>query len=393
MISNEEADTFNLPIYFDNAATTPLDPRVLDGMFTVLREDYGNASSTSHPLGRRARDLVEHARRQVASLIGASAEEIVFTSGATESSNMAIRGISEVYADRGKHLIVSLVEHKAVIEPCRRLEREGYSITWLKPDQYDRITADQVAEAIRSDTILVCVMAVNNVTGTINPVDEIGRVCKRRGVMFFCDATQAAGHVPIDVEELGVDLLAMSAHKIHGPKGSGSLYIRGRAPRVRMTPFIDGGGQERGLRSGTVNTAGIVGMGLACEIAKSELSRSFEHMTGLCQHFERRLTNRIPDLQVLGHPSLRAPHIISVLFPGVDGSTLLKNTPDLMASTGAACGPANVSPLMALQAAGHSADEANAAVRFSFGRFNTEAEIEYAIDVLAEAVKILHSRV
>ncbi|NLX57767.1 MAG: cysteine desulfurase [Phycisphaerae bacterium] len=385
----EDKNSLAAPVYLDNAATTPMDARVIDAMSTVMRDIYANPSSSTHAMGRHARDMVEMARGRVARLIGASAGEIVFTSGATESCNLAIKGVAEMYADRGRHVIVSRAEHKAVIEPCRRLEREGYSVTWLETDQHATVSAGRVADAIRNDTILVCVMAVNNVVGTINPMDEIGQVCKKRGVLFFCDATQAVGKVPVDVEQAGVDLLAMSAHKLYGPKGSGALYVRGRSPRVRLTPLIDGGGQERGLRSGTLNTAGIAGMGLACELAQADLAAESQRLALLRHNFEEGLLARIGGLRVLGRQSPRAPHISSILFGDVDAAILLETTPGLAASTGSACGTNDPSPNHVLRAMGLSEDEARASVRFSMGRFSDQTQLRRGVELICDSFQRL----
>jgi cysteine desulfurase len=319
-------------------------------------------------------------------MIGASAAEIIFTSGATESCNLAIRGVAEMYADRGRHLIVSQAEHKAVIEPCRRLERAGCPVSWLKPDPYARVSAEQVNEAIRKDTVLVCVMAVNNVVGTVNPVEEIGRVCKKRGVLFFCDATQAVGKIRMDVEHAGVDLLAMSAHKLYGPKGTGALYVRGRAPRVRLTPLLDGGGQERGLRSGTVNVPGVAGFGKACELAAAGLEEETERLTALRQRFEAELAARINGARVLGHPTARAPHIANILLPGIDAGALLSATPGLAASTGSACGTNDPNTNHTLRAMGLSEDEAASAIRFSLGRFTSDEHLRLAANLVCSSV-------
>ena len=259
--------SLKLPIYMDYNATTPIDPRVLEAMMPYLTDTFGNAASRSHSFGWAAEGGVETARKQVAELLGTDAKAIVFTSGATESNNLAIKGVVEMYKDKGNHIITSLTEHKAVIDPCKRLEAHGYKVTWLKPDQYGRISAEQVAEAIADGTVLITIMAANNEIGTINPVEEIGKVAKDRGVFFHSDATQAVGKIPIDVEAMGVDLLSMSGHKIYGPKGVGALYVRRRAPRVRLTSQMDGGGHERGMRSGTLNVPGIVGLGAAGDIA------------------------------------------------------------------------------------------------------------------------------
>ncbi|HBO45531.1 MAG TPA: IscS subfamily cysteine desulfurase, partial [Planctomycetaceae bacterium] len=274
-------DTVNTPVYLDNNATTQVDPRVVDAMVGVLRNDFGNPSSRLHSVGRRAADLVEQSRARVARLLGADAREIVFTSGATESCNLAIKGVAEMYRRRGDHLVTCLAEHKAVLNSHRNLEARGFRIAWLAPDGEGRVCAERVEDALTRETILISIMAANSVVGTINPIAEIGRAAKRRGALFHCDATQAVGKIPIDVDAMGIDLLSLSAHKFHGPKGVGALYVRGESPKVRLAAQIDGGGHENGLRSGTLNVPGIVGLGLACEIAAERLEEDSRRVARL----------------------------------------------------------------------------------------------------------------
>lgn len=376
-------------IYLDNAATTPIYESVIDGMSSVMREHFGNPSSKTHAPGRYAGKLVETARRQVAALVGALPDEIVFTSGATESCNLAISGILENHSQRGKHLVVSRIEHKAVLEPCRFLERNGYSITWLTPDPFGVISADQVEDAIRDDTILVCVMAANNIIGTLNPIDKIAQVCQKHNVLYFCDATQMVGKIPVDVSDLNIDLLAFSAHKFHGPKGAGALYVRRHASRLRLSPILLGGGQENGLRSGTINVPAVVGFGMTCELANADLAEEAKRLTRLRTKFETELLSRADSLKVLGHPLKRAPHISNIAFSNVEAGTLLNAVPSLAASSGSACGSYDPTPSYVLRTLGLSENEAATAVRFSLGRFTTEEQIQRAVNDLCGALEKL----
>ncbi len=372
-------------IYLDNASTTPIDPCVLEFMFSILREEYGNPASVTHLLGRQARDRVEEARIQTAHALGASPREIVFTSSATESANLAIKGAAAAYSNRGRHIICSLAEHKAVLESCRHLERAGWEITWLQPDPHGRIAPEQTASAIRKETFLVCAMAANNILGTLNPIEAIGRICKQRGVLFFCDATQAVGKIPLDVHRMGIDLLAISAHKFHGPKGVGALYVRERAPRVRLEPLFSGGGQERGLRSGTVNAPGVAGCGFACELAMQELSHETARLTELRNGLEAALVEKITGTRIHGQACARAPHISCMSFPGVPAKALLESMPGIAASAGSACGSIHPEPNHVLHAIGMNEEEARTAIRISLGRFTTEEHIRQAVDSIAAA--------
>lgn len=379
------------PVYLDYNATTPLDPRVLESMMPALTHSFGSPSSETHILGRQARDMVETARRQTAALIGAAPREIVFTSGATESCNLAIKGVARMYRDRGNHIVVSAVEHKAVLEPCRRLEQEGFAVTVLPPDAFGCISAPQVSDAMTERTILVCVMMANNVVGTINPVEEIGRLCRKRGILFFCDATQAVGKLAVSVERIQVDLLAFSSHKIYGPKGAGALYVRGRNPRVRLAAQIDGGGQEHFLRSGTLNVPGIIGLGTACRLCGEELGGRSALSSELRDKLERELLAAVPDARVHGHPTQRLPNTLSISFGGIDAASLLGRMPDIAASAGSACESGTAGSNHVLQAMGVADDLAAAAVRFSLGRFTTEREIDFAVDQVHRAVSELRS--
>ena len=380
------------PVYLDYNATTPLDKRVLESMMPALTSSFGNPSSESHLLGRQARDMVEAARCQTAQLIGAPAREIVFTSGATEGCNLAIKGAAEAYREKGNHIIASAIEHKAVLEPCRRLEQQGFTLTLLRPDSFGRISSKQVAEAIMKDTILVCVMLANNVVGTINPANEIGAICRKRGILFFCDATQAVGKIAVDVKRINADLMAFSAHKIYGPKGIGALYVRGKNPRVRLTAQIDGGGQERFLRSGTLNVPGIVGLGAACALCEEELGDKTSMSAELRNKLEDGLRKTIPDIQINGHPTERLPNTVNISFKSVDAVSILSNTPDIAASASSACESGTSGSNYVLRAMGVDEDSASSAIRFSLGRFTSEQEIDYVIDKISRSVLSLRNK-
>lgn len=368
------------PVYLDYNATTPIDPRVLEAMMPALTHAFGNPSSETHILGRQAKDMIETARGQVASLIGASAREIVFTSGATESCNLAIKGVAKAYRERGNHIVVSAVEHKAVLEPCKRLEQEGFAVTTLWPDSFGAVSAQQVSDAITPQTILVCIMMANNVVGTINPVEEIGQLCKKRGVLFFCDATQAVGKLAVSVEQIHSDLLALSAHKIYGPKGAGALYVRGKSPRVKLAAQIDGGGQEHFRRSGTQNVPGIVGLGMACGLCEEELAGRASLSSELRDRLEKGLLAVVADALVLGHPTQRLPNTSCIAFKGVEAVSMLGRLPEIAASTGSACESGASGVNYVLRAMGVGDGLASGVVRFSLGRFTTEREIDYTIE-------------
>jgi cysteine desulfurase len=383
----------NKPVYLDYNATTPLDKRILESMMPALTSSFGNPSSESHSLGRQARDMVEAARNQTAKLSGASAREIIFTSGATEGCNLAIKGAAEAYRERGTHIIVSAIEHKAVLEPCKRLEQRGFSLTVLRPDSFGRISQEQVAEAITKQTILVCVMLANNVVGTINPADEIGAICKKHGILFFCDATQAIGKLAVNVNRINADLLAFSAHKIYGPKGVGALYVRGKSPNVRLTAQIDGGGQEHFLRSGTLNVPGIVGIGTACELCEEELGDKPSVSSSLRDKLETGLRKALPDIQLNGHPTKRLPNTVNVSFGDIEAVSLLGKTPEVAASASSACESGTSGSNYVLRAMGVNEDLASSAVRFSMGRFTTEEEIDFAVERICNSVSLLRGKI
>ena len=375
-----------LPIYMDYNATTPVDPRVVEAMMPYLTDAFGNAASRSHAFGWRAEAGVEKAREQVAALIGAGSKDIVFTSGATESDNLAVKGIARMYGDKGNHIITCLTEHKAIIDPCKRLEEAGCEVTWLTPDEFGRVSGEQVEEAIGERTILITLMAANNEVGTLHPIAGIGRVAKARGVFFHTDATQAVGKVPIDVEAMGIDLLSMSAHKICGPKGAGAIYVRRRGPRVRLTCQMDGGGHERGIRSGTLNVPGIVGFGAACEIAGDQLADQALRVAALRDRLEGGIIQRIDHVKRNGHPDERLPNTSNLSFAYVEGEALMMKMKDLAVSSGSACTSASLEPSHVLRAMAVSDDLAHSSIRFSLGRFTTEEEVDFAIERTAAAV-------
>lgn len=375
-----------LPIYLDNHATTRCDPRVVEAMLPYFTEHFGNAASRNHAFGWKADEAVERARAEVASLIGAEPREIVFTSGATESCNLAIKGVAAMYRRQGNHLVTVQTEHHAVLDPCRRLEREGFAVTYLPVDRFGRVTPEQVADAVTERTILVSVMAANNEIGTLQPIAEIGKVCKERKVLFHTDATQAAGKVPLDVEVMGIDLLSLSAHKMYGPKGVGALYVRRRNPHVRLEPLFDGGGHERGMRSGTLAVPNIVGLGVACRLAAEEMTRDAEHCLRLREKLRIGLMDGLEGVTLNGHPTEHLPGNLNLSFAGVHGEALLMSLKTIAVSSGSACTSASVEPSYVLRALGVPDDLAHASLRFGLGRFNTEDEIDFAVPEVIQAV-------
>lgn len=375
-----------LPVYMDNHATTRTDPRVVEAMLPYFTEKYGNPASRTHVFGWEAEEAVKQARESVAALIGAGPREIVFTSGATESNNLALKGVAWAYRDKGNHIVSVVTEHPSVLDPLKRLEQEGYHVTLLSVDRDGLIAAEQVAEAITPKTILVSVMAANNEIGVLQPLDAIGKLCKQRGVLFHTDATQAVGKIPIDVEELGVDLLSLSAHKFYGPKGVGALYVRKRNPYVRLLPLLDGGGHEQGLRSGTLPTPLIVGLGKACAIAQAEMREEAERVGKLRDRLWQGLCSRLDDVILNGHPTRRLPGNLNVSFRYIRADALLVSLRNLAVSSGSACTSAEVRPSHVLSALGLDEDLAHGSVRFGLGRFNTEAEVDWAVEYVAEAV-------
>lgn len=376
-----------LPIYLDYNATTPCDSRVAEAMVPFFTRYFGNAASRSHSFGWQAEEAVEIAREQVAALVGASPKEIVFTSGATEATNLAIKGVAEAYAPRGRHIITTATEHKAVLDTCAHLEQLGYDVTVVPVDSDGLPNVVELESAIRSDTILIAVMYANNETGVINPIKEIGMLAKKHGVLFFTDATQAAGKIPVHVLEDNVDLLALSAHKMYGPKGVGALYVRRRDPRVRLTAQIDGGGHERGMRSGTLNVAGIVGFGKACSVAATEMGDEATRLLQLRNQLEAALLS-LPDTSVNGHRDQRLPHVLNISFGDRDGQALLGKLNRTMAvSSGSACMSASMEPSYVLRAMGVEDNRAYASIRFSLGKNTTGDEIEFVIDEVGKIIR------
>ncbi|MFO0929295.1 MAG: IscS subfamily cysteine desulfurase [Gemmataceae bacterium] len=376
-------------IYLDNNATTRTDPRVVEAMLPYFGEEYGNPASRHHAFGRRAEEAVNAAREQVAALIGAGPREVVFTSGATESDNLAIKGAALAYRPRGNHLVTVQTEHHAVLDPCRRLQREGFDVTFLPTDRYGQVTAGQVEQALTDRTILVSVMAANNEVGTVHPLAEIGAVCKRRGVLFHTDAAQAAGKLPLDVEALGIDLLSLSGHKLYGPKGVGALYVRRRQPTVRLEPLFDGGGHERGIRSGTLNVPGIVGLGKACALCREEVDAERVRLTALRERLRRGIMEALEGVTLNGHPTERLPGNLNLSFDGVRGEALLMGLRNLAVSSGSACTSANPEPSYVLRALGVDDERALASLRFGLGRFTTEAEVDEAVGEVVRVVRQL----
>ncbi len=376
-----------LPLYLDYNATTPVDPRALERMLPYFSEHYGNASSKAHAFGWAAAEAVAQAREELAALLGAEPEAILFTSGATEAINTAVKGAAEVYAPKGRHVVTVATEHKAVLGACRALERRGFTVTTLPVGPDGRVTPEAVAEAMTDETILVAAMWANNETGVLHPVAEIGAVVRARGALFLCDATQAVGKIPVSVEN--VDLLACSAHKFYGPKGVGALYVRRRRPRVRLAPLLDGGGQEGGLRGSTLNVPGIVGMGAAATLAREALPEEADRLRALRDRMEAAFLEAHPGARINGGDAPRLPQTASVTFPGVRADRLMARLRALALSPGSACSSGSGKPSHVLKALGLSDDDAAATLRFSLGRFTTEAEATFALRAVREALETL----
>lgn len=375
------------PIYLDNHATTPVDPRVLAAMLPYFTEQFGNASSKNHPFGWEAEAAVDSAREQVAKLIGAaSPREIVFTSGATESDNLAIKGVAQAYRERGNHIVTCATEHKAVLDSCKALEKQGFKVTYLRVQTNGLLDLQRLEESLTDKTILVSIMAANNEIGTIQPVEEIGRLTRRKGILFHTDATQAVGKIPINVDKMAIDLLSLTAHKIYGPKGVGALYVRGAKPRVKVMPMLDGGGHERGMRSGTLNVPGIVGLGIACELGQKEMGGEAERLMGLRERLRTGLVQQLEDVYINGDPVRRLPGNLNMSFAYIDGESLMMGLKEIAVSTGSACTSASLEPSHVLKALGLDDSLAHASIRFGVGRFNTAEEIEYTIGRVAEEV-------
>ena len=378
-----------LPIYMDYHATTPVDPRVVEAMLPYFTEHFGNAASRNHPFGWEAEEAVEKARKQIADLIGANAKEIVFTSGATESDNLAIKGVAEMYREKGNHIITAVTEHKAVLDTCKRLEKYGYRVTYLPVQKDGLVDLDDLKRAIDDKTILVTIMAANNEIGVLQPWREIGKLCRERGVLFHTDGVQAVGKVPIDVTKDNIDLMSITAHKIYGPKGVGALYVRRKNPRVQVSPIIDGGGHERGMRSGTLNVPGIVGLGKACAIATEDMAQESCKLAGLRNRLKDKIMGRLDEVYINGTMEHRLPGNLNISFAYVEGESLLMGINDIAVSSGSACTSATLEPSYVLKALGTGDDLAHSSIRFGIGRFNTEAEVDYVADRVCETVERL----
>ena len=375
-----------LPIYLDHNATTPCDPRVVDAMVPFFTQSFGNAASRNHPFGWQAEGAVDDAREQVAKLIGADAKEIIFTSGATEADNLAIKGVYEMYASKGNHIITCNIEHKAVLDTCKHIEKEGGEVTYLKVNDDGLIDLAELEAAIKPTTILIAIMYANNEIGTVMPMKEISVIAKKHGVLVFTDATQAVGKIPVDVNKDGIDLLAMTAHKMYGPKGIGALYVRRKNPRVKVTAQMDGGGHERGMRSGTLNVPGIVGFGKACELAMEEMDADAKRLSVLRDKLENELMT-LDESYINGSKQYRLPHVTNISFKYVEGEGLLMGfNKDIALSSGSACTSASLEPSYVLKALGLGDDLAHSSLRFGLGRFTTEDQIDYTIEAVSKTV-------
>jgi len=378
-----------LPIYMDNHATTPMDPRVLEEMLPYFMEKFGNAASRNHSFGWAAEEGVEAARERIAKLVGATTKEIIFTSGATESDNLAIKGVAEMYREKGNHIITAVTEHKAVLDTCKRLEKYGYRVTYMPVQKDGLIDLDDLKRAMDDKTILVTIMYANNEIGVIQPVVEIGKLCHERGVIFHTDATQAIGKVPVDVVKQNIDLASISGHKMYGPKGVGALYVRRKNPRVQVSAIIDGGGHERGMRSGTLNVPSIVGLGKACAIAQEEMPQESCRLAGLRNRLRDRIMGKLDEVYINGSMDHRLPGNLNISFAYVEGESLLMGINDIAVSSGSACTSATLEPSYVLKALGTGDDLAHSSIRFGIGRFNTEAEVDYVADRVIETVERL----
>ncbi|MBO2008994.1 IscS subfamily cysteine desulfurase [Hymenobacter negativus] len=374
-----------LPIYLDNNATTPLDPRVLEAMMPYLTEVFGNAASRNHPFGWAAEEAVDYSRDQIAKLINCDSKEIIFTSGATESDNLGIKGVFEMYSQKGNHIITATTEHKAVLDTCKHIEKLGGRVTYLPVNEQGLISLEELEAAMTPETILVTIMYGNNETGTIQPIREIARIAHSHGALFMTDGTQAVGKIPVDVIADGIDIMAFTAHKMYGPKGVGALYVRRKNPRVKVTAQMDGGGHERGMRSGTLNVPGIVGLGKACELARLEMAADTARLSAMRDRLEKELTT-LEESYVNGSVEHRLPHVTNISFKYVEGEGLMMGVKDLAVSSGSACTSASLEPSYVLKALGLSDDLAHSSLRFGLSRFTTDEQIDYAINHVKEAV-------
>ena len=366
-----------LPIFMDYHSTTPVDPRVVEEMVLCFSQDFGNAASRNHVFGWKAEEAVERGRNRIASLIHADPKEIVFTSGATESNNLALKGVAEMYAEKGDHIITCVTEHKAILDTCKRLEKLGKRVTYLPVDQYGQIDLDELRDSITDKTILISIMYANNEVGTLQKISEIGKIAKEKGVLFHSDATQAVGKIPVDVLALNVDMMSLTAHKMYGPKGAGALYVRKKNPRVRLVAQMDGGGHERGMRSGTLNVPGIAGFGKACELAEQLMPEEMPRLKNLRDKLQRTLEGALDEVFLNGHPTERLPNNLNISFAYVEGESLLMGLDDVAVSSGSACTSATLEPSYVLKALGVGEDLAHTSIRFGLGRFNTEEEVDY----------------
>ncbi|HME32112.1 MAG TPA: IscS subfamily cysteine desulfurase [Terriglobales bacterium] len=389
VISGNGNKDVKLPIYMDNHATTRTDPRVLEEMLPYYTEKFGNAASRNHEFGWIAEQAVEQARERIAKLIGATAKEIIFTSGATESDNLAIKGVAEMYKEKGNHIITQAIEHKAVLDTCKRLEKYGFRVTYLPVQKDGRIDLDDLKRSMDDKTILVTIMAANNEIGALQPIREIGALCHERGVLFHTDAVQAIGKVPFNVIQDNVDLASITAHKLYGPKGVGALYVRRKNPRVQLVAQIDGGGHERGMRSGTLNVPGIVGLGKACEIATNEMGEEAKKLAVLRDRLKDAIMGHLDEVYINGSVEHRLPGNLNISFAYVEGESLLMGINDIAVSSGSACTSATLEPSYVLKALGAGDDLAHSSIRFGLGRFNTEAEVDYVAERVVDTVKRL----
>ena len=375
-----------LPIYLDNNSTTPMDPRVLEAMTPYFLEHFGNAASRNHPFGWEAEEAVDYAREQVAKLVGADPKEIIFTSGATEGDNLAIKGVYEMYASKGNHIITATTEHKAVLDTCKHIEKTGGEVTYLQVKRDGLIDLKELEAAIKPTTILIAIMYANNEIGTVQPIKEISAIAKKHGVLFFSDAVQAVGKIPVDVNKDGIDLMAFTAHKMYGPKGIGALYVRRKNPRVKVTAQMDGGGHERGMRSGTLNVPGIVGFGKACELCRLEMESDTKRISVLRDKLETELM-KLEEAYINGSTEHRLPHVTNISFKHVEGEGLLMGfNKNIALSSGSACTSASLEPSYVLKALGLGDDLAHSSLRFGLGRFTTEEQIDYTVKAISETV-------
>jgi len=378
-----------LPIYMDNHATTPVDPRVVETMLPYFHEKFGNAASRNHSFGWAAEEAVENARAQIARLINATPKEIIFTSGATESNNLALKGAAEMYREKGNHIITQVTEHKAVLDTCKRLEKYGYEVTYLPVAKDGRIDLDDLRRAITAKTILISIMYANNEIGVVQPVQEIGKIAKEKGVLFHSDGVQALGKIPVDVQKDNLDMISLTAHKLYGPKGCGALYVRRRNPRVQLSAQMDGGGHERGMRSGTLNVPGIVGFGKAAELCQNEMAEESVRLRGLRDRLKDTIFSKLDEVYINGSMTHRLPHNINISFAFVEGESLLMGINDVAVSSGSACTSATLEPSYVLKALGVGEDLAHTSIRFGLGRFNTQEEVDYVTSRVIEVVQRL----